>query len=136
MGPRRNRSATGNEKNGDRTLNTTTIARGVLASAAVAAGLLAGLQSPAHADTGNYCYRNNGAGLAQCNSYTWYHDIRADIHRAGVQVIWNGTDRDMCAGNWDRGTLYSIAKLPPGTEESGGHLKETDAIVDCRYFLQ
>jgi len=117
-------------------LMVTNIARRFLAVAAVAAGLMVGVQSPAQADSGNYCYQNVDIGQVQCELYTWYKDIRADIHRAGVQYIWNGTDRDMCAAYWDRGNLYRLALFRPGTDRRDDALKETDAIVDCRYFLQ
>ncbi|MBP2472129.1 hypothetical protein JOF53_001001 [Crossiella equi] len=103
------------------------------AAVAVAVGAaLSALPGVAAADSGNYIVASQSA--AYTFAYQWYRDLPSDVHQQGLQKFTNATDVQMCTAQWDRGNLYRIQAYAPGTRYAPAS-SETDAIVDCRYFL-
>ncbi|MBP2472131.1 hypothetical protein JOF53_001003 [Crossiella equi] len=104
-----------------------------LAAVALAAGAaLAGLPGVAAADTGNYTVSSQNVNHTYW--YRWYLDLPAEVHQEGLRYFSNDTDVQMCTAEWDRGTLYRIQGYAPRSGKQPAS-SETDAIVDCRYFL-
>lgn len=107
--------------------------RRITLAALVTGGLLTGLQGPAHAASEFYVV--SSATVVQEFGYAWYRDLPAKIHQEGLTYFMNWTNVAMCTADWDRGNLYRLQTFAPHTEGQGDYT-DTDAIVDCRYFLQ
>jgi hypothetical protein len=100
---------------------------------AVAAGAaLACLPGTASADTGRYIVSSRSASYTF--DYQWYRDLPADVHEQGLTQFTNATDVEMCTAEWEHGNLYRIKAYPPGARYQPAS-SDTDAIVNCAYFL-